>query len=588
MCFSSLLLSQNPVDSIVDENNGFNGYLVCPVGATQSDFYAQSFIANVDTIMRFGVIINQKSPEGQVILSIAADTSGKPNVTNPLYQGELIDPTTDTVWFYEEVIKIPVTLGQKYYVLIDGINNAGATGSAQIGLSDTYTDSYEYMIYSNNGGSSWTNYGGILAIYVEGTPGNYPVTFAVTDTSDDDTVAFEGVNISFENYGDKLTDELGLVAYDQVYFTGGDSIQWTATKLGYYTRSGYVKISDTTTINIILTRIPVYSVTFTVSDTNGSPIEGASVALDVYGDMITDAYGMVVYDTAYETFEPGIPYQISFAGYYPVNDSLVLTSDTVINIEMVHYPYYKIIFRVTDSSAYVEGVNVALAGYGNEITNADGLAVFDSEIYTAGESLTYEVTFADYYPVSDSLVLTSDTVINIEMVHYPYYKIIFRVTDGSAYAEGVNVALAGYGNETTNADGLAVFDSVIYTAGESLTYEVTGTGINTATGNIVIDTAKTINVVVSYHVGISGISKENIKVYPNPFTGYIELSLGHIIADFTFVLYNSAGQVVLNEVLSNQTPESLIRINTEGLEKGIYFYQLITKQESWSDTIIKN
>ncbi|MBN1416931.1 MAG: T9SS type A sorting domain-containing protein [Bacteroidales bacterium] len=81
---------------------------------------------------------------------------------------------------------------------------------------------------------------------------------------------------------------------------------------------------------------------------------------------------------------------------------------------------------------------------------------------------------------------------------------------------------------------------------------------------------------------------EPIKIRPNPFTNYIEFIIGNLHPDFTLILYNSAGQVALKEVYRNQIPGSPIRINTEALKKGIYCYQLITKQGSMSGTVIKN
>ena len=162
-----------PAVTSIDENNGWNTNYITSIGATGSDFYAQSFIANVSEITKFGVVIQEIEAEGQLILSIADDNGlGAPNVSAPLYQGTLKNPTTTGAWFYEEGINIPVTVGQKYWVLIDGYNNAGATGMSGIGRSNTYTDTGEGMIYSNSAGvGAWSSIPSMpLAIYVEGVP----------------------------------------------------------------------------------------------------------------------------------------------------------------------------------------------------------------------------------------------------------------------------------------------------------------------------------------------------------------------------------------------------------------------------------
>jgi hypothetical protein len=155
----------------IDENNLWNTYFISSIGQTGTNFYAQSFYANVNVITKFGVVIQQIDAEGQVILSIAADNgSGAPNVSAPLYQGMLKDPTTTGAWYYETGINIPVIPGQKYWILIDGYNNAGATGRSAIGRSANYTDTGESFIYSNAAGiGSWNSIpGDPLAIYVEG------------------------------------------------------------------------------------------------------------------------------------------------------------------------------------------------------------------------------------------------------------------------------------------------------------------------------------------------------------------------------------------------------------------------------------
>jgi hypothetical protein len=170
-----------PLGVIADVNNGWNSNFVSSLGATGSNFYAQSFIAHVTTISKFGVVIQEGSPEGEIILAIAADNGGIPNYAAPLYAGTLKNPGTTGAWFYETGLNIPVTVGQKYYVLLDGYNNAGATGFARIGISNTCPIPGEGIIWSNYGGvGAWDSMGSgsmPLAIYVEGTPPPVPVPF---------------------------------------------------------------------------------------------------------------------------------------------------------------------------------------------------------------------------------------------------------------------------------------------------------------------------------------------------------------------------------------------------------------------------
>jgi hypothetical protein len=161
----------------VNVDNGWNNNMVTSIGAVGSNFYAQPFIATVSSITRFGTVIREYSSEGQIQLAIAADNGGVPDYEHPLYIGSLINPTTTAMWYFETGINVPVTIGQKYYILLDGDNNAGATGNSGIGMSDTEPIGGGAFIYSNTSGiGTWDSYTGPLAIYVEGNNNSVPVS----------------------------------------------------------------------------------------------------------------------------------------------------------------------------------------------------------------------------------------------------------------------------------------------------------------------------------------------------------------------------------------------------------------------------
>jgi len=161
---------------VVDENTPWDGHsYISTVGAAKSDFYAQSFFANEPYLTKIGVVIGESSPEGEVLLAIVpANSLGKPDLTNVLYQGSLINPTPTLTWYYENM-HIRVNVGQKYFLLIDGYGNAGATGNSRIGSSSRFTDTGESMFYTNDNGSTWGQTGA-LAVFIEGTTTPVPVS----------------------------------------------------------------------------------------------------------------------------------------------------------------------------------------------------------------------------------------------------------------------------------------------------------------------------------------------------------------------------------------------------------------------------
>lgn len=164
--------------AIVDESTPQTG-TVFSIGEGGSDFYGQSFIADISPITRFGVWLQEGSPEGQVRLAIAPDDgSGNPDEDAVLYEGALVDPSPNGRWFYEDAI-VNVNIGMKYWVLIDGYDNPGASGWSYAGTSSSYTDTGENFKYSNDGGSSWRAWSSPLAIYVEG--GGAPISVPLVE-----------------------------------------------------------------------------------------------------------------------------------------------------------------------------------------------------------------------------------------------------------------------------------------------------------------------------------------------------------------------------------------------------------------------
>jgi len=67
-------------------------------------------------------------------------------------------------------------------------------------------------------------------------------------------------------------------------------------------------------------------------------------------------------------------------------------------------------------------------------------------------------------------------------------------------------------------------------------------------------------------------------IYPNPCNNYFNIQLGSDITDAEYILYNSLGQIVDQRNISNNN-QNLV-ISTEGLQKGIYYYQINYQSKS--------
>jgi len=139
------------------------------VGETGSNFYSQSFFANVSVISEVGVWLQESGVEGEVRIAIAPDNgSGNPDVNSVLWESALLNPSPVGQWFIINGLTIPVTFSAKYWVLIDGMN-VGATGNSIAGTATDNTDTGENFKYSNDGGVTWTTWSAPLAIIVNST-----------------------------------------------------------------------------------------------------------------------------------------------------------------------------------------------------------------------------------------------------------------------------------------------------------------------------------------------------------------------------------------------------------------------------------
>lgn len=409
----------------------------------------------------------------------------------------------------------------------------------------------------------------------------YNLTFIVSDTSG---ALLPDIGVNLEYYESMVTDENGVALYDTVYDSQGEAIDWSVWTLGYSHASGSIVIEDNDTLYVELTPLTGYPVTFEVYDSTGGDtiaVEGVTISLELYGDLLTDVEGIAVYDSVFDTEGEVIEWSASLFGYYIETGSVVITDTTDIILYLEPLPAYSVTFAVSDTNGDpVSGATVNLDVYGEATTNASGLAVFESVYETLTPGIPYQISATNYFDNSGNLILISDSVVEIELVHYPYFEITFHITDGTNNVGGVNVALTGYGNETTSAGGLATFENVMYSAGENIAYEVTGTTINSATGNVVIDMTKTVNVVVSYLVGIPEIAEEIVNVYPNPATDVITISCSEEINSMEIL--STQGKLI-KSLMGNGKEE---QIQLTGLKSGNFLLIIRTDSNTYVEPLI--
>jgi gliding motility-associated-like protein len=175
------LIQLSPLKSqVVDVNTPKSGWWNA-VGNDSADFVAQSFVAGIRQLRKIGVWLKKEVPPGEVRIAIMSDDgSNRPNLNFVLHESTIIAPS-DSGQYIDSSFTAVLSLGQKYWIVVDGFNNLGTAGYSAVGISDSLTNTGSPFRYSTDGGATWPSVPGkTLAIYAEGSNCQFPLTIFPT------------------------------------------------------------------------------------------------------------------------------------------------------------------------------------------------------------------------------------------------------------------------------------------------------------------------------------------------------------------------------------------------------------------------
>ncbi|HCE57386.1 MAG TPA: hypothetical protein DER09_06155 [Prolixibacteraceae bacterium] len=590
-------------------DNGWNNTIITSIGANGSDYYAQSFIANVTAITSFGVVIQEISAEGQISLAIAEDNGGVPNYAAPLYVGTLKNPTMSASWYYETGLNIPVTVGKKYYVLLDGYNNAGATGYAGIGMSSVQPIPGEALIWSNNGGvGAWNSYPSwTLAIHVVGTPAS------AIDCNPIDVNLDENGNYKLDSLDmieltgvtpDSLTtfDDMKIFAYPDTFTTA--NIEWPVfVRVTSYDKNfvkarcwAMVTVHDATPPTVVGNDIEVMldsaglavitkeqvtdSATFDVSGIVSTAIDKDTFTCENIGEnwvmlSATDIYGNVGTDSVLVTVSTGLPNLDSI-------QDINITLATGVCETVIEYPI-PVLTQICGISA------TQTAGLGRD-------AMFP--VGTTTEAWTIIDHKGDTALVSFDVIVTSPNA-------FPSFNEIDSITVGDTLTT-LNIAVSGISAGTdcmpqtvtviAETDNNELIDSltVAYTEGDttgtvtvSLVAEMTGT----ANIKVTVTDSEGASMFRNFDLVVNAVPKSSsekegqiatavwtkeietgINIYPNPTQNEVTIDIRNYTALQTEVaVFTMTG----SEVLRKYYPVGeTIRFSMNEQVSGVYLIKM--------------
>ncbi|NBC83334.1 MAG: T9SS type B sorting domain-containing protein [Bacteroidetes bacterium] len=325
------------------------------------------------------------------------------------------------------------------------------------------------------------------------------------------TDSVEGATVFLDGYGEQISNDHGRAVFNDV--APLDSIYYSVSEAGfdYYENSLALTDEDIVeTANLTLTR------SFSVTD-GESPLQYALISLSAYGSKTTDMQGMASFSEI--TPSDSLFYSVSLDEYDLYTDSIAAlpfgadTEDVVLNRTR-----YEVGFTITDSGQVVEGATILLDGYGSQVTNDEGIAVFEEVL--PSDSIYYSITTPAYDFYENSLAVVDGNVeisIDIDLTAYDVY---FSIIDGKIPIENARVSLEGYGIKTTDVYGRVAFQNVILdddiaysiTHDDFYSYNSSLAVVDTAVSKKVTLTRKTFNAVFNVSDGTRAIENTRISI----------------------------------------------------------------------------
>ena len=360
---------------------------------------------------------------------------------------------------------------------------------------------------------------------------DYTITFTVTDG----TNPIENANINLAGYGDQITDASGIATFTDVL--PEDNINYTVTATDYDNNTDSLSVVDADVNENVLLTLSTYHVTFVIEDVNGS-LENATVNLTGYGTQLTNASGVAVFTEILP--ENDIVYSVIAAGHYDITDSLSVINMDVSDSVFMSLITYSVTFNISDGTSPVPDATVDLVGYGSQLTDNLGVAVFDS--VGPDTDINYSVFCSGYIGHNDSItVVDSDVVEDVILAPaVTSYAVTFTVTDGINAISDATITLTGYGSQLTNNQGITVFSDV--SPGTDIPYSATASGYNIVYGYVTV-----IDENIEENVSLTLLT---YKVTFELSDGYENIAGGTVTLEgYGSQISNNDGIVVFNDVV---------------------------------------
>ncbi len=359
----------------------------------------------------------------------------------------------------------------------------------------------------------------------------------------------------------------------------------------YMSLSGYVSINETATVTVADAAVnadrtmEMYSITLTIEDDMGVPIEGATFQMESWEAYTSDVNGVIELSakTGKALYAGNFTgKQVWAVGYADQFIDIDLTTQTDVDqtVTMSAGSEVKFIIKDQYGAAVPEGIALTVDGNTFRTTGTTGTIY----VGLADGTYTYDA-FDDwglgYESASEEFTVAgADMEVNIEMYKPIKYTVVtwddptflgFPIT-------GVDVTIVGTGDNDGYSETLTTMPGFWGSPGGAVfTLPATGTyqiqiaydGFDSYTEDIDVTGDATNNVILTpVATSIEDAKVFDVKVYPNPVVDLLRVNSVTRVSAIT--VYNMSGKQV--KVLKGIDLQS---IDMSGLSKGIYLVQII-------------
>lgn len=282
-------------------------------------------------------------------------------------------------------------------------------------------------------------------ILMQGEVYERKVTFIVRD---EQSRPISGAQVVF-NGEFKYTDSSGNAIFNA--FPG--LYPYTVSKEDYYTVSKNINVQDDQSEPVELVLIPLYNLTFNVTNSSTGAVEGANVTLVakersaedkiLYSESrITGSNGKAVFSNL---LGGDYTYMVEKQNWIPVNGEVTVDRDKEVPVSFNPMPTYNMTFTVNDYNTFTEekaplkGATVSFAGL-TKTTDDNGQVSFEGVL---GGKYTYDIRYTNDYQrvIVENYEFYGDANLTIDLARLTYKTTIKVIGAGGVALTGATVVV---------------------------------------------------------------------------------------------------------------------------------------------------